>query len=124
MTEYTASQKRSGLNNMNAYAQRAKLGDLVYGAASGGYPLDYPGLIYYVNNISGSASNSGLSWDDAFAEVSTAVTAWNTAQALLTDVQSRGIIFIAGTATAYTFTVVYAEIDVLPGKLNPKVIEE
>jgi len=102
MTDYTATQKRSGLNNMNAYAQRAQLGDLVYGAASGGYPLDYPGLIYYVNNVTGSSGNSGLTWDDAFAQPSQAITAWNTAQALLADIKTRGIIFIAGTLTAYT----------------------
>jgi hypothetical protein len=99
---FTATQKRVGLNSMNVYAQRAKLGDLVYGAAAGSYPLDYPGLVYYVNNTTGSASNSGLSWETAFAQVSQAISAWNTAQALLSDVTSRGRIYIAGTATAYT----------------------
>jgi hypothetical protein len=106
MTRYTAAQKRYGLNNMNAYAQRAQLGDLVYGAAAGGYPLDYPGKIFYVNNITGSASNDGLSWETAFAQVSTAVTAvkaFQTAQGTASlDTQARCIIYIAGTTTGYT----------------------
>ena len=99
---YTQAQIKDGLTNMCVNSQRAKLGDLVYGAAAGGYPLDYPGLIYYVNNVSGLSTNDGLSWGTAFAQVSQAISAWNTAQALLTDVDSRGVIYVAGTATAYT----------------------
>jgi hypothetical protein len=98
---YTHAQKLAGLNNMNAYAQRAQLGTLIYGAA-GSYPGDYPGMVYYVNNVSGSASNDGLTWDTAFAQIATAVTAVGTFQAAASDVETRCIIYIAGTATAYT----------------------
>jgi hypothetical protein len=101
MASFSTVQKRTGLNNMNVYAQRAQLGTLVYGAV-GGYPGDYPGNIYYVNNVTGSATNDGLSWDTPFAQIATAVTAVGTFQALQTDVESRCIIYIAGTATAYT----------------------
>jgi hypothetical protein len=105
MTTYTATEKRYGLNNMNRYAQNARLGDLVFGAA-GGYPLDYPGKTYYVNNITGSASNDGLSWATAFAQPSTAITAviaFQAAQATASlDIEARCRIYIAGTITAYT----------------------
>jgi hypothetical protein len=104
-TSYTSAQKLHGLNNMCPWAQRAQLGSILYGEA-GGYPLDYPGKVYYVNNITGSASNDGLSWGTAFAQVSTAVTAvlaFQTAQGTASlDTQARCVIYIAGTTTAYT----------------------
>jgi len=99
-TSYTTAQKRYGLNNMNVLAQRAKLGDLVY-ASAGGLPGDYPSNVYYVNNLTGSASNDGLSWDTAFAQPSTAITAVAAFQAAQTDIYTRCIIYIAGTLTAY-----------------------
>lgn len=101
MTTYTATQKIYGLNNMNRYSQNAQLGTLVFGAA-GGYPLDYPGKTYYVNNTTGSASNDGLSWATAFAQVSTAIAAVVAFQAAQTDIYTRCRIYVAGTATAYT----------------------
>lgn len=103
---YTTAEIKAGLNNMNVYAQRAQLGNLVYNASMGGYPGDYPGKIYFVNNILGSASNDGLTWGTAFAEISTAiaaVVAFQAAQlAASLDVDARCIIYVAGTTTAYT----------------------
>ena len=106
MTTYTATQKRYGLNNMNAYAQRAKLGDLVYNGAGGGYPLDYPGSIYYVNNVTGSSTNDGLSWATAFDEVSTAITASEVARNVFITAHAnnlgiRNIIYVQGTNLPY-----------------------
>jgi hypothetical protein len=57
---------------------------------------------YYVDNINGSASNAGLSWESAFAEISTAVTAWEAYRALQDNVYARGAIYVRGTGTAYT----------------------
>ncbi len=62
------------------------------------------GRNYYVNNISGSASNSGLSWGDAFDELSTAITASETYRALPsggTNDYIQNTIFVQGTGTAY-----------------------
>jgi len=102
---FTTAQKRNGLNSMNVYAQRSRLGDLVYGASATGYPLDYPGVAYYVNNITGAAANDGLSWQTAVAQPSTAVTkvlAFQAAQSTASlDPNVRCTIFIAGTLTAY-----------------------
>ena len=54
------------------------LADLADGGAVYGYPGDYYGRIYYVNNITGDSSYDGLSWDTPFDEVSTAITASET----------------------------------------------
>ena len=82
------------------------LNDLKDGSAATGYPgADYENRVYYVNNITGSSSNSGLdSWDNAFAQPSQAITAWEAYRALLdtNNQYVRGIIYIQGTATAYT----------------------
>jgi len=108
MSAYTTKQKRLGLNNQNVYCQRAKLGDMVYAAAAGGYPgSGYPGVILYVDNIRGSSSNDGLTWDTPMDQISTAVTAWEavrTAYAAATTGSNytRGIIYVQGTSTAYT----------------------
>jgi len=61
------------------------------------------GRNYYVNNITGSSSNAGLSWGDAFDEVSTAVTASAAYQATQTSGNNiRNNIIIQGTSTKYT----------------------
>jgi hypothetical protein len=60
-----------------------------------------PGTTYYVNNVTGSASNDGLSWDSAFAEVATAIAASEVVRLAATNVYQRNRIFIAGTATSY-----------------------
>lgn len=76
------------------------------------YPGDYGysannregNKVYYVNNITGSSSNDGLSWRYPFAQVSQAITASEAARALLTanNQNVRNRIFVQGTATAYT----------------------
>ena len=81
------------------------LADLADGAGAYGYPGDYPGRIYYVNNITGDDSYDGLSWDTPFDEVSTAITASETFRALpsgSTNDYVRNIIFVQGTGTAYS----------------------
>ena len=82
------------------------LDDLSDGGGVHGYPgADYKNRVYYVNNVSGSSSYTGLdSWDNAMDEVSTAITAWETYRATLTtnDQNIRGIIYVQGTATAYS----------------------
>jgi len=62
------------------------------------------GRTYYVNNISGSSGNTGLSWDAAMDEVSTAITASETYRALYTGSTNdyrQNTIIIQGTGTAY-----------------------
>jgi hypothetical protein len=84
---------------------RAQLSDLVDGASAiSGYPGNYPGRIYYVNNITGSSGASGLSWSDAFSQLSYAVTAAEAYRATFATNNQyvRNVIFIQGTATAYS----------------------
>ncbi len=50
------------------------LGVYVDGALVQSYPPT-PGRTYFVNNITGSSTNDGLSWANAMDEVSTAITA-------------------------------------------------
>jgi hypothetical protein len=72
---------------------------------AGGYPADYPGKVYFVNNITGSSSNDGLTWSTAFAEVSQAITAaeaYRQLPALATNEYIRNIIYVQGTGTPYT----------------------
>ena len=83
------------------------LSDLADGSgASWGYPgAGYDRKRYFVNNISGSDSNDGESWDGAFATISQAVTAANADRVLpsgTTNDYLRNQIFIAGTGTAYS----------------------
>ncbi len=78
--------------------------DLIDGGAV--YPGDYPGKVYYVNNITGSSSNDGLSWNKAFAQLSTAITASETQRALYTGTTNdyvRNVIYVQGTGTMYTY---------------------
>ncbi len=71
--------------------------------------IPQPGRTYYVNNITGSASNDGLSWGNAFAQVSTAITAqaaYSLAKtgvvATAAGIYGRDRIIIMGTGTTYT----------------------
>ena len=83
----------------------SSLSDLVDGNGAFGYPGDYPGLIFYVNNITGSTTNDGLSWAFPKAQISQAIAA---AEAGRPSVRAgsndfvRNIIFVQGTSTAYT----------------------
>jgi len=81
------------------------MADLADGGAVYGYPGDYPGRIYYVNNITGDSSYDGLSWDTPFDEISTAITASEAFRALpsgSTNDYVRNIIYVQGTGTAYS----------------------
>ena len=81
------------------------LSDLRDGAGAYGYPGDYPGRIYYVNNITGASTNEGLDWAHPFDEISTAITAAEAYRQLpesATNEYIRNIIFVQGTGTAYT----------------------
>ncbi|MBE3119146.1 MAG: hypothetical protein IMZ50_10380, partial [Candidatus Atribacteria bacterium] len=63
------------------------------------------GRTYFVNNITGSSGNDGLSWDRAMDEVSTAITAseaYRQLPALTTNEYIRNTIYVQGTGTAYT----------------------
>lgn len=84
----------------------AVLGDLKDGASVNGYPgANYPNKVYYVNNITGKSSNTGLGdWDNAMSEPSQAITAWEAYRTSIlpsTNQYVRGQIFIQGTGTAY-----------------------
>jgi len=61
------------------------------------------GNTYYVNNITGSSSNNGLSWATPFAQVTTAITAQTAAQAARTSGNNylRDKILVQGTSTSY-----------------------
>ena len=67
---------------------------------------DYPetrGRTYYVNNITGSSANDGLSWGSAVDQVSTAITlseAYRTSHAA-NNQRVRNQIIVQGTETAY-----------------------
>lgn len=67
------------------------------------------GRTYYVNDITGSSSNDGLSWNTAFAQVSEAISASETfrelgggAPTVTTNDYVPNNIVIQGTGTAYT----------------------
>ena len=80
------------------------LSDLADGGAVYGYPGDWPGAIYFVNNITGDSGFDGLSWDTPFDEVTTAITAseaYRTAR-FATNNTVRNIIYVQGTGTAYS----------------------
>jgi len=81
------------------------LSDLADGGAVYGYPGDYYGQIYFVNNITGNSAYDGLSWDTPFAQPSEAITASEAFRALpsgTTNDYQRNRIFIQGTGTAYS----------------------
>jgi len=66
---------------------------------------DTEGRTYFVNNISGSSSNDGLSWDKAMDEISTAITAAEAYRVLkggTTNDYIRNKIVVQGTGTPYT----------------------
>jgi len=86
------------------------LGVYVNGALVQSYPPT-PGRTYFVNNITGSSDNDGLSWANAMDEVSTAITASETyrelggvpsGRAVTTNDYVRNTIMVQGTGTAYT----------------------
>lgn len=71
---------------------------------AGGYPADYPGRVYHVNNITGTSTGDGFSWATAMDEISTAITA---ATAFLATHASgneyiRNIIYVQATSTNYS----------------------
>jgi hypothetical protein len=72
----------------------AVLDDLADGAGVHGYPgADYDNRVYYVNNITGDSSYSGLdSWDNAMDEVSTAITAWEAYRATRTSTDAYRVL--------------------------------
>ncbi len=63
------------------------------------------GKVYHVNNITGSATASGLSWSEAFDQLSTAVTASEAYRATMAtnNTYIRNTIIIQGTGTTYTY---------------------
>ena len=63
------------------------------------------GKTYYVNNITGSAAATGLSWSEAFDQLSTAVTASEAHRSAQTtnNTYIRNTIIIQGTGTTYTY---------------------
>ena len=104
MTTYTHAQKLAGLNNMNTAAQRAGLGNIVYGNLAYAYPgADYPARVYYVNNITGSSTGDGLSWATAFDQLQLAITTSETYRLTQTagNTMVRNIIYVQGTSTIY-----------------------
>lgn len=76
-------------------------GAVVEGSWNGAF--DVGGRTYYVNNITGSASNGGLSWNNAMDTAATAVTASEAYRDIQTSSNRyiRNTIIIQGTATAY-----------------------
>ena len=89
----------------------AYLSDLVDGnGAVTGYPGAYKGQTYYVNNVTGSTTGSGLSWDDAFSTINAAITASEAYRLALlpaTNVYYRNTIFIQATETDYDAVTAY-----------------
>lgn len=72
---------------------------------SWGNSFDPNGRTYYVNNITGSSTNDGLSWNNPMDEVSTAITAseaYRQLQGTDTNDYIRNKIIVQGTGTAYT----------------------
>jgi hypothetical protein len=78
-------------------------GAIVEGSWNGSF--DRGGKTYYVNNITGSSSADGLSWDGAFDQVSTAITASEASRLIhvgtTTNDYIRNTIVVQGTGTAY-----------------------
>lgn len=69
-----------------------------------GHDFDRGGRTYYVNNITGSSTADGLSWNSAMDEPSTAITASETFRELQasTNERIRNTIVVQATDTAYT----------------------
>ena len=76
------------------------------GAAYGFGSYNTLGRTYFVNNITGSATNDGLRWDRAMDQPSTAITASEVYRqdrgSVTTNDYIRNTIVIQGTGTAYT----------------------
>ncbi len=77
-------------------------GAIVTGAWNG---FDRGGHVYYVNNITGSSTADGLSWNSAMSQVSTAVTASEASRLIhvgtTTNDYVRNRIVVQGTGTTY-----------------------
>jgi len=79
-------------------------GAIVKGSWNGSY--DTGGTTYYVNNITGSSTADGLSWNSAVDEVTTAITLSEASRLVhpgtTTNDYIRNKIIIQGTGTAYS----------------------
>ncbi|KKK50449.1 hypothetical protein LCGC14_3124900 [marine sediment metagenome] len=78
------------------------------GATISGIPGQGQGRTYYVNNITGSATSDGLSWNSAASEVERAIGLSETyrqlgggAPTVTTNDHIRNTIIVQGTGTAY-----------------------
>mgnify|MGYP001165937084 FL=1 len=103
----TAKAPVTGKRPFRMIAGVSVLADLADGAGAGwGYPgSGYVGKQYFVNNITGSSGASGLSWDDPFDQITTAITASEAQRQLpaeTTNEYVRNQIFVQGTGTTYT----------------------
>lgn len=79
------------------------------GAIISGFPGQGEGRTYYVNNITGSSTADGLSWNSAVDQPSTAITLSETyrqlgsgAPSVTTNDYIQNTIIVQGTGTAYT----------------------
>ena len=76
------------------------------GAVITGWGPKGEGTTYYVNNITGSSTADGLSWNSAMDQVSTAITASEASRLIhpgtTTNDYIRNTIVVQGTGTAYT----------------------
>ena len=79
------------------------------GAIISGFPGQGQGRTYYVNNITGSSTADGLSWNSAVDQPSTAITLSETyrqlgggAPSVTTNDYIRNTIIVQATGTAYT----------------------
>ena len=78
------------------------LADLADGSSAYGYPGNYPGKIYFVNNVTGASTNDGSDWDHAFAQIDQALLASETRRVSTANLRPiRNRIFVQGTGTAY-----------------------
>jgi len=103
------------------------LGVYVNGALVQSYPPN-PGRTYFVNNVTGSSTNDGLSWANAMDEVTTAITASETYRelggveggaAVVTNDYVRNTIMVQGTDTVYAGIVDLGEEYNLIGLASP-----
>ena len=92
--------------------QQVRVGrELIFepGAIISGFPGQGEGRTYYVNNITGSSTADGLSWNSAVDQPSTAITLSETyrqlgsgAPSVTTNDYIQNTIIVQGTGTAYT----------------------
>jgi hypothetical protein len=80
---------------------RSSIHDLKDGGAVDGYPGQYPGQIYFVNNITGASGNDGLSWETAIDQLQKAIEVSEAFRLANSPVQTRNIIYVQGTGTIY-----------------------